>query len=250
MKTRFLPRALASASLSIVLLSQVALAQEQADGGAQGDPPAQGVAPASQPLPPPPAPPLAMTPPAAPPGMTPPSYPYAYQPWGYGPQAGSPAGPFVDAGPPPVVMESRWYGWQTLLADVAAVAAASAGGEAGLGVYALGGPIVHWSHGNTGRGFGSLALRTGAPIVLGAAFVAGCDPDEDAEFGCLGAALAGVGLGMVTAIVLDASVLARDEVPVERDTSVALGPVRVMPNIVVGSDSASLVLQGSLPSSF
>lgn len=147
-------------------------------------------------------------------------------------------------------MEPRWYGWQTLLSDASAVLLTGASAEVGLGLYVLGGPIVHWSHGNTGRGFASLSLRVGAPLALGALFVATCEPEEEADFGCMGSALLGASLGIVAAIAIDASVVARDTVPIEQEPSLSLGPVRVMPNIVVGQDSASLVLQGTIPGTF
>ena len=37
-------------------------------------------------------------------------------------------------------------------------------GLLGLSTYVLGGPIVHFAHGNAGKGFASLGLRVGAPL--------------------------------------------------------------------------------------
>lgn len=71
---------------------------------------------------------------------------------------------------------SHRYGWQTLTTGGAALALSSmtisatngceGGGDgvavlavATVGTCAVGAPIVHFSHGNAGRGFGSLALR-------------------------------------------------------------------------------------------
>jgi hypothetical protein len=61
---------------------------------------------------------------------------------------------------------------------------------AGLGIYALGGPIVHWAHGRVGTGFGSLALRVVVPFVSLIAFVGACwNRCEDSEAIAIGAAI-------------------------------------------------------------
>jgi hypothetical protein len=84
--------------------------------------------------------------------------------------------------------ESRWYGWQIMIADAVAAGliVQSIGspanvsetrqnlGGVGFGTYALGGPIVHWAHGRVGTGFGSLGLRVGFPFALLVAFVGVC----------------------------------------------------------------------------
>lgn len=71
----------------------------------------------------------------------------------------------------------EWYGTPIVVADLAAVtllllASQANGGEmslesalAGVGVYTLGGPIVHFGEGRTAAGFGSLGLRVGAPLL-------------------------------------------------------------------------------------
>jgi hypothetical protein len=140
-----------------------------------------------------------------------------------------------------------WYGWQTLLVDAAsfalplgAAAASVDGGQAGnafaLG-YMLGGPVVHFAHGNVGRGFGSLGLRVGVPLagaVAGAAVTSrsGCD------YCAFGGAIVG-GIAVIGgAIALDASLLAYDREP--RTVSVALVPGRADQ----GTPS-SLVVSGS-----
>lgn len=61
----------------------------------------------------------------------------------------------------------------------------------------------------------------------------------------LGSAVVGMGVGVVSAIVVDAAVLARESVPVESDTAVKLGPVRMTPTLATGHDRAALVLQGT-----
>ena len=114
--------------------------------------------------------------------------------------------------------QSHWYGWQTLIVDGGwivggpLVGAASPGAGAGLilGGYFLGGPIVNWAHGQVGRGFADLGIRVGAPIVLGTlGYLALSDGRRGGDnlAGVAGAVI-GVGLGMIAAIVIDASVLA------------------------------------------
>lgn len=112
--------------------------------------------------------------------------------------------------------QSHWYGWQTLIVDGAwivggtPVSAASPGAGAALilGGYFLGPPIVHWAHGQVGRGFADLGIRFGAPLVLGILGYAVLHKGNgDDVLGAVGAVV-GVTLGIIAAIVIDASVLA------------------------------------------
>ena len=180
----------------------------------------------------------------------PPPPPVGYQPvepapWGYGayPPAGwtQPPIPYpaeVRSGPR---LESRWYGWQTLLADGSALLLASG---ASVPVYVLGGPVIHWAHGNGWRGVGSLSLRVGAPVVFAAALVSTCD--GGGEYGCLGEAILGVVFGVVTAVAVDAAVLARDTVVVEEDdVSFTLGPTRVTPAVSLTDSQGKVMLTGT-----
>ena len=127
-------------------------------------------------------------------------------------------------------LDSKWYGWQTLLVDASTlttgilVAAASEGDAGGLGAsialggYALGGPIVHWANGQVGKGFASLGLRLGAPLVGGlTGFALGAAGDSGCRDFCLGAAVGatlGVIAGGIAAVVVDSAVLARKQVVV------------------------------------
>lgn len=146
--------------------------------------------------------------------------------------------------------ETRWYGWQILLADLASVGAvvvtpATEGKSLylGAGGFALGGPIVHVAHGRPAIGAASLGLRLGVPLLAAAAglYVGGetavkCTPSAadggcDDVFGAAGAALAGgfLGLlgGMVAASAIDIGLLAHE--PVERTTppvSVGVAPTK------------------------
>jgi len=89
----------------------------------------------------------------------------------------------------------------------------------GLGGIVVGPPIVHWSHGNVGTGFLSMAMIAGG-IGGGAALGAsGCHRDPDASEGELGygmckVTLGGLGaiLGGTAAILVDAHWLAWEEV--------------------------------------
>jgi hypothetical protein len=127
---------------------------------------------------------------------------------------------------------SRWYGWETLLVDGAVMTIGmlplltkdeprrTALGIGWYGTYVLGTPIVHWSRGHVGKGFGSLGMRVGGPLAgglvgVGLAWLSG------AKFGSFDSpgtgdliVQSGVVLGMIAPIVIDAAFLAREEVPV------------------------------------
>lgn len=70
---------------------------------------------------------------------------------------------------------TQWYGWQTLGVDGAGAALLAAGlltwttepTAVGYGALLLGAPIVHASHRNFGRAFGSLGLRVLIPALAG-----------------------------------------------------------------------------------
>jgi len=118
---------------------------------------------------------------------------------------------------------SEWYGYETLLVDGAGLglgAASVAGGIpfgiAGLATYVLGGPIVHAVHGHGGKVGIDLAVRLGAPAVglatgaaIGCAMVSCGKGDFSAIIGIIGGGV-GAGVGMLTAIIIDAAVLANE----------------------------------------
>jgi hypothetical protein len=114
-----------------------------------------------------------------------------------------------------------WYGWQTLLVDALSIGTIAIGSSnaapvlIGLGGLVLGSPIVHWAHENGSAGAISLGIRAGstvltfvgAVVTLQHAFSNGLAGDT--RSGATGPVLMLVGLGgMVTAIVVDAAVLA------------------------------------------
>jgi hypothetical protein len=86
---------------------------------------------------------------------------------------------------------------------------------AGLGTYALGGPIIHLVHEQPGRALGSFGLRVGLPAVgisMGVGLALGCGSGEGSEWCALAAILFGgvmaIG-GAVTAMIIDDSMLGR-----------------------------------------
>lgn len=128
---------------------------------------------------------------------------------------------------PPKKTKTEWYGWQVLLVDGASLATALAIGigsegrstDAALGVgltgYALGGPIVHWSNGQLGQGFGSLSLRVGAPLSMAFwSWLAFAAFTGDADAAARGAAV-GAAVGVAASLIVDVAVLAKKQVPLE-----------------------------------
>jgi hypothetical protein len=164
-----------------------------------GAPPAEA---APAPVPPPEAAPPVRA--AAPPSpeLSPPSL---TAPVSAGPGATAPASEQAEP-------ERESYGWQIAIADVAATVLllesdhSRGSANAGLAVYALGGPIVHLAHDQGGRALASVALRVGLPLAsawLWGGHCSSSDDDCDSE----GAVAIGVILGVVTAMVIDATAL-------------------------------------------
>lgn len=170
-----------------------------------------------------------------------------------------PAPPSADDEPGDVAARPRrhWYGWQTLTADGASTllllfGAAAAQSDSigdtgdtmvtmGLVGYEFAPGIIHFAHGNPGRGFASFGMRLGMPIAgafLGAAAASGCDGFE-CEAG--GAAL-GLFLGMGGAMAIDAAVFAYDD----SDRSRSEADAQVVPLVAVAPRAAWLGLAGRL----
>lgn len=149
----------------------------------------------------------------------------------------------ADDAPPPRFTEeppNRWYGWQTLATDGAAVGLISASlatadngrnspssalAWGALGAYALGAPVMHFVHENPGRGFASFGMRVGGPILLGVtgAMLENCG-GGGGDFCGLGGALIGTSLGIIGAVAVDAAVFAYDDKP---ENEVALRGLRI-----------------------
>jgi hypothetical protein len=137
--------------------------------------------------------------------------------------------------------ETRSYGWQTAVVDGAAVLffvaavhtafsdvdyyctqncrsdgdgdGAAVLGMTGVALYGAGGPTIHAAHGRWGTAAASLGIRA-LPIVLGVPLMQGND-DSDAGAGIL------LG-GMLAAMIVDATVLARERVPVKPQAAAGL----------------------------
>jgi hypothetical protein len=142
--------------------------------------------------------------------------------------------------------EGSWYGHQTLLTDLGAIALVGAGGAiverssasgglligAGVLTYLAGPAAVHgFGHANGGSAGRSVAWRVLAPLVGGLAFglvggllIDGSHPRNDCS-GC-GAVVLGLGgmaAGYATAVIVDAASLAREPDP--RASTLALAPI-------------------------
>lgn len=152
-----------------------------------------------------------------------------------------------------------WYGWQTLLVDGAAlgftIGVAAVGSETtwagpvalvgGTTLYALGGPTVHFAHGNIGKGFLSFGLRVGLPALGMLSGILLEQPSCSGSWGCgLIGGVVGLGIGGITAIVIDASVVAYDEVPSRPHTRSSAAPGTLMVRPSVSQDHAGLSLHG------
>ena len=121
-------------------------------------------------------------------------------------------------------IHTHWYGWQTLLVDAGGLAMMSIGANArstnltaiGIGVYALGPPLVHMGQGRPAMAITDLGLRAIAPVVMGGTFLLlGGASDSECRSGCYLAVIGlevGVLLGGAAAIAIDASVIARERV--------------------------------------
>ena len=134
--------------------------------------------------------------------------------------------------PPAAAAGSQWYGWQVLISDAAVFSFAGITGDARIAYGWVGsGAIVHWGHGNIGRGLASAALRVGLPIVglyLGAASASGCHGDWCG----LGEVVVGGLIGMGSAELIDVALLAHDSAPTpaaaraaQRSHGVEISPV-------------------------
>ncbi len=137
-------------------------------------------------------------------------------------------------------MEKRWYGWQTLLTDGAAILTIGEVPALSIGTYLLGGPVVHWAHGNVEKGFLSLGIRTAPTLLIYGAL---SSYDGGSVDNCVSLAVVGV-LGVLASIAVDSAAIARDKVPVE-SPSLALGGVRLIPSVAATGKQTSFVLGGT-----
>lgn len=114
--------------------------------------------------------------------------------------------------------ESRWYGWQTLLADGLAAVAIPLSPPLALGLYLGGGPIIHIVHLNGFKVLMSLGVRVIAPVtgaLIGGFASEGCD-----GFLCqLEGAAVGTIVGVGIAVVTDAALVSHEKVPAEKKSA-------------------------------
>jgi hypothetical protein len=117
----------------------------------------------------------------------------------------------------PTVTVRPWYGWKNLIAvggsDVLLIGSIGFYGNnmddfatamlvLGMGCRAACPAVVHWAHGHVGRGFASIAINGGLPILSGALGLAADSPEL---------AIGGLVLGAIVAPGLDAGLLAYDD---------------------------------------
>ncbi|MDC3955523.1 hypothetical protein [Polyangium jinanense] len=162
------------------------------------------------------------------------------------------ASPAVRAAPTPTRIR-RWYGWQTLIGIGAADTVAfplswvklALFGPITLGLRAFVPPIVHWSHGHIGKGFGSLALNLCLPAATaGIGFALGL---KWADYSPGVSWISGGFIGILAAPTIDMAVLSTEEVevPAKRASSPLLPRVMaVVP--MVAADRVGLTLIGQL----
>ena len=169
-------------------------------------------------------------------------------PWAYGPYPGWRLEEDVKASETPT---RQWYGGKTLLGLIPSDVVFFLGymlafssrktedlgvGMVGLGVagHCLAAPIVHWVHGNVGRGFLSLGLNMGLPFV-GAAIADGLD------MGDLTVPL--VVLSVIAWPVVDIAVLSYEEPAPKRKRTSAMPSFTVLPMVDRDRQGLSLVGQ-------
>jgi hypothetical protein len=156
----------------------------------------------------------------------------------------------------------HWYGYQTLGVDLGALAllALSVQSESGglalasLGTYVVGPPIVHFAHGNIGKGFGDLGLRLGLPVggaLVGVGFacvLGGCGGHGDfAGYAAAFGGLVGGASGGVAAMIIDWALLSREpsrQAPREPRDAGARRPVTLTPSVAVPPSGGALGLGG------
>ncbi len=117
----------------------------------------------------------------------------------------------------------RWYGWQIIVADVAAGSVLATMALAddyvvpmslGLTLYSLAPMGVHLAHGNVKNSFYSLALRVSLPVLgLGLGWSSGCTDELSSEEFCGPGAFIAIAVGGLAAIAIDAALLGWEAAP-------------------------------------
>jgi hypothetical protein len=146
-----------------------------------------------------------------------------------------------------------WYGYQIMAADLTSVGLGIFGGQAavgGLGVFVLP-PAIHGLHGRTGLAIASPLFRLGLPLLglaVGRA-VASCSP-ATVETNCgQGDRMVGLGLGVLTAMVLDWTLawqtLGTAEVAPASPSIHPVGVQLTAAGLAPSANGATLILGGS-----
>lgn len=128
-----------------------------------------------------------------------------------------------------------WYGYQTLAADGAATGLLFGGIVTHKNVsktffalsaatYLVASPVIHGANEEPGRALGAFGLRIAAPASFGfLGLLIGAASDTRGNWGVpLAGAVIGFGLGVITAMAIDAAALARHDSPTAQGAS-ALG---------------------------
>ena len=153
--------------------------------------------------------------------------------------------------PPPAPRGSSWYGWQTLVSDGSTLATTMVlgGGNAPSGMtaanlvvgFGLGPAIVHVTHGRPLVALADVLIR-GFSVVGGGALggmLASCpQPQDNGMCGFQGVA-AGVLLGALGAIVLDATALSWEKPRPHHDKGAPDGGFSWAPTVLVSKDSVA-----------
>ncbi|MDI3291663.1 hypothetical protein QHF83_50600, partial [Polyangium sp. 15x6] len=184
--------------------------------------PAPAAAPPAAPAPAPDsvfAPPPLAAPPPAPPGAAPPPWMWRSPPPAYGLY---PGWRLEEDRPTKETPDRTWYGWQSLIGVIPSHALFAFGTfdndleflmVAGALGHCLTSPIVHWAHGNVGRGFLSLGLNATLPLAgMALAFESGSTEML-------------IAAGLITIVgwpIVDTVVLSYDEAPKSKDKSAGL----------------------------
>lgn len=162
----------------------------------------------------------------------------------------------------PAPVPERWYGWQTLSLDAAALSMAaltvateedSTLWTLGIATFALGAPIVHGIHDRPPLlALGDFGLRVGMPLagLLIGAQIDAAQPLECFSEGPLDntcelshtAGIAGGILGALFVATLDATVLSYE--PIERERRPPVVKAQVQPTFAITSEGARAGLTG------
>lgn len=134
----------------------------------------------------------------------------------------------------PPTPDRTFYGWQNMVvgyAGIGMLAASMRGGGAlpwfGLGVYALGGPIVHLAHQEYGRAAGSLVINVLTPVLVGAvahSMDKGCAGREECGLDAISGMIGGVVFGMLAAPLIDGITMGWEDAPRKPPPAIAVQP--------------------------